>query len=89
MQIQTASILFQTRKLGDIMTTIENPNIYLVDYVSQGTYPYDDDAIVTELIGYQCRVCDSITLAFDESDTTLIVRSMRLNEWSLKHLHRG
>jgi hypothetical protein len=66
------------------MTTIENPNIKLVEYVSQ-----DDDGVTTELIGYQCTVCDSITLAFDDSDTTLIVRSMRLNEWSLKHIHKG
>ena len=71
------------------MTTIDNPNIYLVDYVSQGTYPCDDDAIVTELIAYQCKVCDSITPAFDDSDTTLIVREMRLNEWSLNHMHRN
>jgi hypothetical protein len=66
------------------MTTIENPNIKLVEYVSQ-----DDDGVTTELIGYQCTVCDSITLAFDDLDMTLIVRSMRLNEWSLNHMHRS
>jgi hypothetical protein len=66
------------------MTTIENPNIKLVEYVSQ-----DDDGVTTELIGYQCKVCDSITLAFDDLDMTLIVRSMRLNEWSLNHMHRS
>jgi hypothetical protein len=84
MQIQTSSTLFQTRKLGYVMTTIENPNIKLVEYVSQ-----DDDGVTTELIGYQCKVCDSITLAFDDLDMTLIVRSIRLNEWSLNHMHRS
>ena len=65
------------------MTTIENPNIKLVEYVSH------DDGVTTELIGYQCKVCDMITLAFDDLDMTLIVRSIRLNEWSLNHMHKS
>ena len=66
------------------MTTIENPNIKLVEYVNR-----NDDGETTELIGYQCKVCSMIEIAFHDSDTTLIVRSMRLHEFSIRHLHRS